>query len=315
MRLAPLALLLVACGADPATGESGDTAPAPGVDSADSAAPDACDIDAPSIKGCVINEWTDPDADGYYPDVTRRLYDGQGRLVSLDARSGLEADEYTICGYAWHRDDQLEVEWCAGGATYTYTWSFDAQDHPESKIYDAGSDGVPDKLWVFETDAEGRIVRELQDQDLDGETDSTTAYGWDADGRLVEERWDYDADGAPDYIRATAYDADGNVVMVRIDGDGDGSWDRSTATTRASDGRPLREDEDVDGDGTPDAWVVWRYTDCVLDQVETTSDDGVRSVSLYTWSADGRVERVREDFNDDGRADRVRWFTYACPGG
>lgn len=314
MRHALPSLLLLACAPDPAAGESGAPASQPAADSADSASPEVCDIDLPSIKGCVVDQWTDPDADGYYPDVLRVQYDGQGRVVSTAERSGLETDGYTICGNAWHRDSWLDIEWCTGGATYTYAWSYDEQDHPAGKVYDAGSDGVTDKVWVFEADADGRIVRELQDQDLDGETDSTTDYVWDGDGRLVEERWDYDANGAPDYIRATDYDADGNVVLVRIDGDGDGTWDRSTTTTRAPDGRPLREDEDVDGDGSADASVVWRYTDCLLDQVETTSDDGVRSVSRYSWSADGRVEGILEDFNDDGRDDRVRWFVYACPG-
>lgn len=304
---------LVACAGGPVADTAASGADGGAPDSADTGAEGVCAVVSPPLHGCQVTEWVDPDADGYYPDVRRTLYDGEGRVSSWDERSGLDPGEFTVCGNDWHTGAWLDREWCAGDATYTYTWSYDALDHPAGKVYDAGSDGVPDKEWRFETDAEGRITAELQDQDLDGETDSLTRYTWGPDGQIAEEQWDYTADGSVDYARAWTYDEAGRVVLLRIDEDGDGTWDRHTTTTRAADGRPLREETDLDGDGSAEATVTWSYTDCVLDTVSTTEDGGVRGVSRYWWDDDGRVSRVVEDFNDDGDPDTERWFTYACP--
>jgi hypothetical protein len=309
-----LVLLALGCGggdrgpAD-ATGQAGDGGAETGL------AEDCAPTQAPSLAGCLVVAWTDPEADTRVPEVQRTRYDGEGRRVSSDHRNPDDWEDFTVCTYDWLSGDVPLAEWCVGRSSYRYDWTHDAAGHLTGKRYDAGWDGTVDKTWEFETNAAGQVVHEGQDQDLDGIIDATTTYEWDDAGHLLEERWDYNADGATDYQRSFAYDADGRRISEVVDDDGDGRANRSTTWTYAPDGRLQRVEIDQDGDGQADSRAVHRYEACQLREVETTDSSGVRSLETWTWTPEGRVAQVESDWNSDGVTDARSWYDYACPGG
>ena len=313
-----LLALLTACSVEPAERVYPDSGPgggdsSDGTDSTDGTDTQSCDVVEPSRNGCVVTEWSDAENNNRTPEVLVTQHDGQGRVISTDYRDPNDADAFTFCSYGWHRDDLLEVEWCVGRSTYSYSWTFDADDHPSGKVYDAGLDDLPDKIWVYTTDAEGRIILEEQDEDIDGITDSTTAYQYDAQGRLSREEWDYQADGVPDYFRSYVYDAAGRLEEVRIDEDASGSIDRRITTTYADDGRVLRIEEDEDGDGITDVITENRWVDCALEETVMTRSDGLQTTRRYQWYDDGRIYQMTDDWDSDGRPDALARYEHVCP--
>lgn len=319
LRLALLLAGLTACAAAPqardtaqpgagAGGTDGDTPPP------DTGTPEDCsDTPVPSLRGCIVTEWNDPDGNGRYPEVRRTQYDEEGRRVSEDYRNPNDEEDFSICGVTWHHDAFPAEEWCIGSTLYTYSWEYNELNHPVKKTYDAGSDGILDKAWTYTVDDAGDIVFEEQDEDVDGTLDATLRYFRDSERRVTREEWDYNADGVIDYARSYVYDPEGNLKVFGVDRDGDGTLDERTNHTYADDGRLLESSTDEDGDGSGDATAEYRYDNCRLAELQTRSSDGVRGRVLYSWTPDGRLDRTGSDWNADGMLDAEAWYAYACP--
>jgi serralysin len=303
-RPVPLLLALCACGGTPAR-KSTDSA------AGDSAAP-ACTAPRPlRLDGCRVQLLDDANGDGRFPDERTELYDAEGRLESWDWRSPNEPDRYSACRRTYPAEGLTE-EACWGSPAYRYTWTF-ADGRPTGRVYDAGQDGVVDKVWTYELDGDGRIVAELVDEDLDGAADARVDYTLDADGNRLSEAWDYTLDGAVD-ARTTTTWADGRRTREERDTDGDGTVDGVTTWTYDAFGQPLEEAVDDGADGDAEATTTWVYEDCRLSE-KVAVDGDARAVTAYTLDALDRVVEERVDYNLDGAADRVAWTTWDCPGG
>lgn len=308
---------LAACTASAPVGDSAssqtDGTPDSAADTDTGVGEDCSATVAPSLRGCIVTEWSDPDGNGRYPEVRRTQLDAEGRWVSRDYRNPNDEEDFSVCGATWHHSDAPGAEWCIGSSLYTYTWEYDANNHPTRKLYDAGNDGILDKSWTYTTDEAGDIIFEEQDEDVDGTLDATLRYHRDSERRVTREEWDYNADGVIDYARSYVYDPSGNLTVYGVDRDGDGILDERTNHTYAPDGRLLESSTDEDGDGTGDASAEYRYEDCRLAEQQTRSSDGVRGRTLYSWTPDGRLDRTGSDWNADGTIDSEAWYAYACP--
>ena len=278
-------------------------------------APEACVTEAPAHwPGCLVIERADPEGDGRHHDERRTVHDGLGRVVSTDERAARDYDDWSVCGSTWLGEtDAILEEWCIGRSRFAYTWTHDEAGHPTGKTYDAGWDGVPDRVWTFETDTEGRVTASLQDQDLDGVPDSVNTFSYDSDGRLLRESWDYDADGTEDYVRVFTYDGDGNLLTEETDSDADGALDELVTWARDVYGNPLERVEDEDVDGTADLTTRWAWEKCKVASIEERDIDGNRVERTYTYDAAHRRGEERTDTNGDGIPESTRSWEYRCP--
>ena len=232
--------MLAGCGtSDTGPDSAHDTSSIGGTDSQE------CITEAPDHwPGCLIMERSDPEGDGRHHDELRTLHDGLGRVVSSDRRAARDFDDWALCGNTWlDATESISEEWCIGRSAYAYTWTHDEQGHPTGKTYDAGRDGVPDREWAFETDADGVLddlvtwardergnpLERIEDENADGSADLKTIWTWsDCKVQEVEER-----------------DIDGNRV-------------RKTYAYDASH-RRTEEMTDTNGDGVPESTRTWEY--------------------------------------------------------
>lgn len=300
-------VLLGACSTESKSGDSSPAESEPG----DTAAP-SCAPPEWSLSGCLVRTFDDHDADGRFPEVGTKLYDGEGRLVSWDERSPVEWDGYFAC---WRSYDGalLVEEVCVGQPSYRYTWTY-AGDRVESRSYDAGDDGVIDKVWTYTTDEQGRVLAEDIDEDLDGEPDARVEYTYDADGNRSTESWDYDLDGTIDFTSQSTFE-DGRRVLEERDTDGNGTVDATKVWSFDEWGQPLEAAEDDNNDGSPELTTTWSYEGCEPVNTITIDASGRRSVVELTVDALRRTVRELHDFDSDGVADQDVRTSYECPNG
>lgn len=281
------------------------------------AEPETCTTEAPDHwPGCLIVQLDDPEGDGRHFDETRTSYDGFGRLVSTDRRSAREYDDWSVCGTVWLDEDGTEAiaeEWCVGRSVFSYRWTHDDDGHAIGKEYDAGRDGEVDRVWDFETDAEGRITTSSQDQDLDGETDSVNTFEYDASGNVVREAWDYDADGSEDYIRVYTYAPDGWLLTEETDSDADGAVDELVTWARDASGNPLERVADDGADGSADLTTTWTWESCKVREIQERDVDGNRVKRTYSYDAAHRRTLESVDADGDGAPDSTSAWEYRCP--
>jgi hypothetical protein len=282
-------------------------------DDADDEAPVCAPYDpSPPLPGCLVTGSEDDQSDGRRLTRSRALYDAVGQLSSFDEQSSEDPDDWVLCGYAWRPDGAPELEWCVGRALYTYTWAYDGDGEPTGKSYDAGSDGVLDKQWRYETDGLGHITFEEEDADLDGQGDSSVTRVWEGELPVLEE-WDYGGDGVADFRRSWTVEA-GRVIEERTDADADGVTDESITYTYDALGNLTVEAEDADADGTPDLSTTRVYADCLLESAESIDAD--HNITRWTWlhDSEGRPVEERTDWDIDGNADQLSTWAYSCPG-
>ena len=310
MDLVGLCLVAAGCGTSPAGKSSADTTASPD-SAADSGALECGPLVAPDPAGCISIEESDPEARGRWPDLLRRQFDARGHEVSRDVRGGEQPDTELVCRTEWDGDDILS-EQCAGVSVYTYTYTYDAPGFLAASTYDAGSDGVLDKVWSHLTDADGHVVETTVDDDLDGEPEAVQTFAWDA-GHLVEETWDYTYDGAIDYRRTLEWRGD-LLASEAEDTDGDGTVDREMVYTYDELDRPVEALLYKDGSDSVSETTRWTYVDCALDSRTVTDAGGNRTALTYTVDDLGRVVLEVEDWDADGSPDRLWATDWICPG-
>lgn len=258
----------------------------------------------------VRGEW-DRDGDGIFDRRWRYGYDSSGRPTEFDSST---------------------VE--AGTSSTRRERSFyDGNGFLVRSEYDTDGDGVVDRVWQLEREADGSLRRSSMDLDGDGSAEVVHEYersgdgseersrelrggrivsafvtNRDAEGRELRQALDRDADGRFDIVITHTYDDSGRLLRVESDDDADGHADRVERRTYDAAGQLVREEQDSDGDGTADGGHRYAY-----------DDQGRRTLTEEDRDGDGRpdwrvsdhydtldnVVRREYDANADGSTDYV----------
>jgi hypothetical protein len=289
MRVAWMALVLLACSGGKDGGSSADT------DAEADADTDAdTDVTLPPVD-CVAEL---ADCTG----VTGWNNHGTGK----PALERTEEDAYDSCGLFARRDGYQEP----GHVPYYAQIAVrDLLGHLLAMDYDDGIDGVVDDTTVYTYDAWGHVIRYESDYDNDGTIDATTEQTWVGDELVEVESWgngfhwwqgqtwtdghvdmvsfDYDFDLVLDAVQQWIYEDD-EVVLRRTDTGVDGSYELHEHLTWV-DGLNTELAYDFDGDGSIDF------------------------VSTFRYDADGRRTQQADDYQVDGVVDYTYDTVWSCP--
>ena len=213
----------------------------------------------------------------------------------------------------------------ADGRHDLHTW-FEADVRVRSEA-DTRGDGKPDTFIEYVSEQK---TAQTEDRNGDGEIDAR--YRFDAFEKLLSEELDEDYDGyfevASEFdageLRRRSYDAErrgsagrvefhgeGRLFRVELDQDGDGKvelWNFYDPEERLE-----KQEQDRAADGKVDTYVTLDpATGKELRVLRDTDADG----EIDSWRInhpDGSTERLEEDRNRDGKADRFVTFAEGKP--
>jgi len=151
---------------------------------------------------------------------------------------------------------------------------------------DDGADGVVDRRYNLQRDADGRVVVEFLDEGADDAIDLVRTMVYDTAGDLIRVEEDVDMDGLADVVRILLY-APGNVLTTEL--------------------------HDRQGDGTVNDVVDYLYDsrERLAERRVDLGDDGiVDEIVTYAYDAQDRVFTEAFDADGDGAPEHVTTHFY-----
>lgn len=171
---------------------------------------------------------------------------------------------------------------------------------------DSDANGVADRVYHYDYDAQGNIPVQSTDDNADGSINRVATYSYDVNGNITMQSYDQNNDGTADQKYSYAYDSHSNRISYSIHGNGDDDVTTTYTYTYDSYGNLLTYERDGNNsvvDGTVDTRYTSIYNawgDKVRYELDSDADGDFDS--LYVYSFDEQGNQVKYDYynNADG---------------
>lgn len=220
---------------------------------------------------------------------------GCGPADGGDRRSGADAEEHRASEFT---RQQQYPGYCRG-------------------LVNRDLDEVPDAVEYSTFDGELLKIRSL-DSNRDGNIERRTTFAYGDQNRLVKRAIDEGADGRLDEVRLYEYGADGRLTRERVDRSGDGSVDLEISYSHDDAGRRVRGEGRSTATDEVELVLEYQWTDggsldrLTIDGIRGAPDGRPDRVLDYLYDSYGNLDEGRFDYDGNGRADIIVFYTYEC---
>jgi hypothetical protein len=195
--------------------------------------------------------------------------------------------------------------------------TFESREHIVRNAYgdpvrneqDDGANGSIDDIETYTYDQNGNLIVRQRDSDADGVANSVTYYSYDDRGNVLTRLTLY-TNPSEALLRTYTYDDDNNAVLIEDDDDANGVLDYVVRRKFNSLHQETESRFDNDGNGTYEQILTLTYNKNANNNIATfgtdsNADGNVDDITIYTYNADGFLEKYEEDLAMDDVIDYV----------
>ena len=185
---------------------------------------------------------------------------------------------------------------------------------------DTDADGTANRIYYYEYDSQGNVVRQSTDSTADGNINTLSTYRFDVNGNNIEHRIDSDNNGIAEQTYTFSYDSHGNQLWYAVDNDNDDALEYSYTFTFDQYGNQLTYERDGNNNRVDDI-VDSRYTsifnewgDKVRYKIDSNADGDIETLYIYTYDEKGNRVKYQTDNGADGVPDSIYTYQYDSQG-